>query len=214
MSRLIDMTALDLVQLTSSDAPAPGGGSISALAGSMGAALEEMVSRLTIGREKYADAEAEMIKVRDEAMAIKEELLAAVDKDTESFNQYMDALKLPKNTEEEKAARRAAMQEGLKAAALVPIAAAEAAVRVIPLAKTAVKLGNSNAITDALVGCMMARSAVLGAALNCHINLSSIKDEEFTAKLAARVDDVVKKAFEGEKEVFAVDELTKDFLTF
>ena len=124
MSKLIDMTVTDFTQLTSSDAPAPGGGSISALAGSLAASLEEMVARLTIGREKYAVAEADMIKVRDEAMAIKEELLAAVDKDTESFNQYMDALKLPKNTEEEKAARRAAMQEGLKAAALVPVAAA------------------------------------------------------------------------------------------
>ncbi|MBQ6360690.1 MAG: cyclodeaminase/cyclohydrolase family protein [Lachnospiraceae bacterium] len=211
MGKLIDMTVTDFTQLTSSDAPAPGGGSISALAGSLAASLEEMVARLTIGREKYATSEEDMIKVRDEAMVIKEELLAAVDKDTESFNQYMDALKLPKNTDEEKAARRAAMQEGLKAAALVPVAAAEAAVKIIPLAKIAVEKGNANAVTDALVGCMMARTAVLGTALNCRINLASIKDEAFTAELAKKVDGLIAQAIAGEKEVFAATELTSDF---
>ncbi len=211
MSALIDLSVKDFIQITSLDAPAPGGGSVSAMAGSVGAALAEMVSVLTIGREKYAASEEDMQRVKAEADAIKEELLAAVDKDTESFNQYMDALKLPKGTEEEKAVRRAAMQEGLKAAALVPIGVAETAVRVLPLAKLAVEKGNTNAVTDALVACMMARTAALGAALNCRINLGSIKDEEFVQKLAARVDAVVAQAQACEREVFAVNEITKDF---
>ncbi len=93
----------------------------------------------------------------------------------------------------------------------IVIAAAEAAVKIIPLAKVAVEKGNSNAVTDALVGCMMARTAVLGTALNCRINLASIKDEAFTAELAKKVDGLIAQAIAGEKEVFAATELTSDF---
>lgn len=211
MSALIDLSVQDFIRVTSSDAPAPGGGSVSAMAGSVGAALAEMVAVLTVGREKYKDSEEEMLRVRDEASVIKEELLGAVDKDTESFNQYMDALKLPKSTEEEKAIRRAAMQEGLKAAALVPLRTAETALKILPLAKLAVEKGNANAVTDALVAVMMARSCVLGAGLNTRINLASIKDEAFTAEAGARVEQLIRAAIDGEKEIFALTELTGDF---
>ena len=211
-SALADLSVREMVGLTASDAPAPGGGSISALAGSLGAALTEMVAALTIGREKYRASEEDMKKIREEAASIREELLLAVDRDTESFSLYMAALSMPKNTEDEKAARRAAMQEGLKTAARVPLETARAALRLLPLARTAVVSGNENAVTDALVGAMMARSAVLGAVLNCRINLASIRDEDFTAEMGAEADRLVREALAEEQQVFAAASLTADFL--
>ncbi len=115
---------------------------------------------------------------------------------------------MPKSTEEEKAVRRAAMQEGLKAAARVPMAVAEAAVRVLPLAELAVTRGNTNAVTDGLVATMMARSAVLGALFNVKINLSSIRDEEFVAGMSGRVAELEQEALAGEKKIFEQTELT------
>ncbi|MCD8098839.1 MAG: cyclodeaminase/cyclohydrolase family protein [Lachnospiraceae bacterium] len=208
MENLKNLTVEDFIQITSSDAPAPGGGSISALAGALAGALAEMVARLTVGREKYAASEEEMQRVIKEAQAIRLDLTEAIDKDSASFNQYMDALSLPKSTEEEKAVRRAAMQEGLKAAARVPMAVAEAAVRVLPLAELAVTRGNTNAVTDGLVATMMARSAVLGALFNVKINLSSIRDEEFVAGMSGRVAELEQEALAGEKKIFARTELS------
>lgn len=208
MENLKNLTVEDFIQITSSDAPAPGGGSISALAGALAAALAEMVARLTVGREKYAASEEEMQRVIREAQAIRLELTEAIDKDSASFNQYMEALSLPKSTEEEKAVRRAAMQEGLKAAARVPLAVAEAAVRVLPLAELAVTRGNTNAVTDGLVATMMARSAVLGALFNVKINLSSIHDEEFVAGMKGRVAELEQEALAGEKKIFGQTELS------
>ena len=211
MSALIDLSVRDFIRITASDAPAPGGGSISAMAGAVGAALVSMVAALTIGKEKYREAEAEMQNIREEASRLQEELLAAVDRDTESFNQYMEALKLPKSTEEERAIRSAALQEGLKAAALVPLSAAETALKVLPLAKAAVKRGNSGAVTDALVAAMMARSCVLGACLNTRINLSSIRDEAFTSEAGAKAEVLVRAVIAEEEEIFRLHRLTADF---
>ncbi|MCJ7837187.1 cyclodeaminase/cyclohydrolase family protein [Cuneatibacter sp. NSJ-177] len=201
MADLKDLTVEGFVQITSSDEPAPGGGSVSALAGALGAALAEMVARLTTGREKYADAEEAMQLVLKEAAQIKEELLLAIQKDSSSFEQYMTALSMPKSTEEEKAARRAAMQDGLKAAAQVPMSVARTAGRILPLARLAVTQGNSNAVTDGLVATMMARTAVLGALFNVRINLSSIRDEAFTSAMAEEADRLEAEALKGEQEI-------------
>lgn len=201
MADLKDLTVEGFVQITSSDEPAPGGGSVSALAGALGAALAEMVARLTAGREKYAQAEEDMQRIIREAGQIKEELLLAIQKDSSSFELYMTALSLPKGTEEEKAARRAAMQDGLKAAAQVPMDVARAACRILPLAHLAVTRGNANAVTDGLVASMMARTAVLGALFNVRINLSSIKDEAFTGAMAEEADSLETAAVQGEQEI-------------
>ena len=208
MANLKDLTVDEFVQITSSDEPAPGGGSVSALAGSLAAALAEMVARLTAGREKYAAAEEDMQKVLKEAAAIKDQLLEAIQKDSSSFEQYMQALSLPKNTEEEKAARRAAMQEGLKAAAQVPMSVARAAAQILPLAQTVVAKGNANAVTDGLVASMMARTAVLGALFNVKINLSSIKDEAFTQAMAQEAAKLEQAAIEGEQEILRSTEIS------
>ena len=171
-----------------------------------------MVANLTIGKAKYAEVEDEMKELAAAAAEIRVELTAAIQKDTESFNLYMAALKLPKETDEEKAVRREAMQNGLKEAAKVPLAVAETAVKIFPIAKAVVAKGNTNAVTDGLVASMMARTAVLGALLNVKINLGSIKDESFVAELAAKVAELEAQAAACEKEILASDELSASFV--
>ncbi|MBP3215948.1 MAG: cyclodeaminase/cyclohydrolase family protein, partial [Clostridium sp.] len=122
---LKDLTCEGFADITLSDAPAPGGGSVSALAGALGAALAGMVANLTIGKKKYEEVQDEMKELAAQAAALQKELIADIDKDSTSFNIYMDAIGMPKDTEEQKAARKAKMQEGLKAAAQVPLSCAE-----------------------------------------------------------------------------------------
>ena len=172
-----DMKVRDLMELTASDAPAPGGGAIAALSGAFGAALAAMVGSLTVGKNGYEEVQAEMTDMSTEARKLSEKLLSAMDEDANSFNGYMAALKMPKRTEEEKAFRRTAMQEALKSASLVPLNTAKMAAEIFPLAEAAVRSGNKNAVTDGLVAAMMARTAILGALLNVKINLGSIKDD-------------------------------------
>lgn len=209
MADLKNLSVEEFVSVTASDAPAPGGGSVAALAGALGAALAEMVTNLTIGKEKYADVEAEMKELSAKAAEIRNELIEGIQKDTESFNQYMAALKLPKGTEEEKAVRRETMQNGLKAAAKVPLEVAETAAKIFPIAEAVAKRGNTNAVTDALVATMMARTAVIGALFNVKINLGSIKDEVFVAELAAKVAELEKQAVESEKAILKANELAE-----
>ena len=189
MADLKNLSVEEFAAVTGSDAPAPGGGSVAALAGGLGAALAEMVANLTIGKAKYADVEEEMKGLAAEGAALRKELIDSIQKDTESFTAYMNALGMPKNTDEEKAARKEAMQNGLKEAAVVPLA-----------------------VTDGLVASMMARTAVLSALLNVKINLGSIKDEEFVARMAAKVAELEKAAMDGEKAVMELSALTRDLV--
>lgn len=161
MADLKNLSVEEFAAVTGSDAPAPGGGSVAALAGGLGAALAEMVANLTIGKAKYADVEEEMKGLAAEGAALRKELIDSIQKDTESFTAYMNALGMPKNTDEEKAARKEAMQNGLKEAAEVPLAVAETALKIFHVAGAVVERGNANAVTDGLVASMMARTAVL-----------------------------------------------------
>ncbi|MBE5905366.1 MAG: cyclodeaminase/cyclohydrolase family protein [Lachnospiraceae bacterium] len=199
-----DMTLEAFCALTESNEPAPGGGSVAALAGALAAALAGMVANLTMGREKYADVEDEMKVMEASASALSKELLDGILKDSESFNVYMDALKLPKGTDEEKAARREAMQEGLKAAAIVPLENAKLAYEAMDYAELAVKKGNQNAVTDGKTAMMMARTAVLAAGYNVKINLESIKDEEFVAKMRTEIENIEENAIRREKELLGL----------
>lgn len=210
MADLKNLTVEAFAEVTGSDAPAPGGGSVAALAGGLGAALAEMVANLTIGKAKYAEVEDEMRVRAQEGAAVRKELIDAIQKDTESFTLYMNALGMPKDTDEQKAARREAMQNGLKEAAKVPLEVAETAAKIFPIAEAVVAKGNSNAVTDGLVASMMARTAVLSALLNVKINLGSIKDEAFVKDMAARVAELEKEAFSSEKKILALSELTSD----
>ena len=196
-----DMNLRALLELTASDAPAPGGGAIAALSGAFGAALAAMVGSLTLGKKGYESVQEEMADNTAKANALAQKLLSAMDEDANSFNGYMAALKLPKDTEEEKAARRAAMQEALKSASMVPLNTAKTAAEIFPLAEAAVQSGNKNAVTDGLVAAMMARTAVLGALLNVKINLGSIKDEAFVSELREACAALQAEALAAEQRI-------------
>lgn len=198
---LKNLTVSDFAAITASDAPAPGGGSVSALCGALAASLAEMVANLTSGREKYAQVQPQVEEVLQQYPAIRARLLDAIDRDSKAFDLYMAALAMPKTTDAEKAARKRAMQEGLKAAALVPMETAETALTVFPALRLAVEQGNANAITDGMVGTMLARTAVLGAVFNVRVNLSSIQDSDFTDQLARRADQAQSDAIAWERSI-------------
>lgn len=207
MKDLREMTAAELTALTWSDSPAPGGGSISALAGSLAASLTGMVANLSQGA-KYDAVREEMAGIAAEMNALREKLLLAMQQDTEAFSLYMDALAMPKNTDEEKAARREAMQMGLKKAAETPLQVASSILPVFALAEKVIKMGNPNAVTDALVSAMLARTGMLGALLNVKINLGSIRDEEYVSAMAREVDRLERAALAGERKILSLSEFS------
>ena len=206
MAELKDLSIEEFAALAASDAPAPGGGSVSAVAGALAAA--EMVANLTVGKAKYADAEEEMKEIAAKGAEIRKTLVGDIERDSESFTLYMKALGMPKDTEEQKAVRREAMQNGLKEAARVPLSVARTAAEIFPLAEAVIARGNTNAVTDGLVAAMMARTAVIGALFNVKINLGSIKDEEFRAEMEKEVSRLEAEAVEYEKRILKSSELS------
>ena len=176
---LVEMKLTDFIDEVSRESAAPGGGSIAALAGALGASLSSMVSNLTANRRGSEDVDEILNKTANEAQEIKNKLVKAIDDDTNAFNEYMDARRLPKKTEEEKEKREKAMLQGLKNAVLVPLATAEESSKAIEIAGTVAKYGNPNSITDVGVGAQMAYSGVLGGIYNVLINLKDIDDKQF-----------------------------------
>ena len=170
-----------------SDAPAPGGGSVAALGGSLGAALVTMVANLTVGREKYKEHWDAMAEARDKSEPMRKRFVELMNEDTEAFNAYMGAMKLPKETDEEKAARRKAMEEASKGATMVPLETLELCVSLAEAARKAMQHGNQNAVSDAGVAALYAQAAGKAAGLNVRINLPSIKDEKFAAEVRDRM---------------------------
>ena len=200
---LTELTVKGLLAETAGDAPVPGGGSISALNGAIAAALTEMVANLTIGKKKYADVQDEMAEIAKSAAALQKELVLDVDRDSEAYDGVAQAFKLPKETEEEKAIRSAAIQENTKKAALVPMEVARRASALLPAIEAVVARGNQNAVTDGCVAMMCARVAVVGALFNVRINLTSIKDEEFVARLREEADRLEADVLAREAAVIA-----------
>ena len=207
MAEVKDLTIESFAALTASDAPTPGGGSVSAVAGVLGVALSEMAVNLTIGKAGYEEVEDEMKVLAQKAAELRERLLKDAQKDTEAFTLYMEALRMPKDTEEQMAVRSKAMQNGLKVAAQVPLGAAKTAAEIFPVAETVVQKGNKNAVTDGMASAMLARTAVLGALLNVKINLGSIKDEAFVAEMQAEVDALTELAEASEKKILELVKL-------
>jgi formiminotetrahydrofolate cyclodeaminase len=191
----------DFVKQVASNEPVPGGGSVSALAGSLAAALSNMVASLTIGKKKYLEVEEDMKKVKEEAIILQEDLISDITRDSEAFNRVMKAFKMPKNSDEEKAERKEAIQNGSKHASEVPLNVAEKSLKIMDLAKIVVEKGNKNAITDGAVSAMLARTAGLGALYNVKINLSSIKDEEYVSKMNEKVTEIENALIQKEKEI-------------
>ena len=191
----------EFARKTSSSEPVPGGGSISALAGGLSAALAEMVASLTLGSNKYEAVHKDMEVINKKAHDLCEELLDDIQTDSEAFTKVMEAFKLPKTTDEEKSTRSKAIQIAMKGAADVPMSVAEKAFQVMDLSAAVVEKGNKNAVTDGMVSAMMARTAVLGALLNVKINLGSIKDTDYVTAMTKRVDQLEKAAKEKEEQI-------------
>lgn len=198
---LIDLTIKGFLDKTAGSDPVPGGGSISALNGSIAAALTEMVANLTIGRKKYAEVEDKMREVAGRMAEIRTVLANDINKDSDAYDKVFAAFKLPKETDEEKAHRSNVIQETTKEAALVPMSVAENAAAIMDTIAYVAHNGNQNAVTDATVAMMAARTCVLGALLNVKINLSSIKDEAFVKELSDKADRLEKEAIAKEQEL-------------
>jgi glutamate formiminotransferase/formiminotetrahydrofolate cyclodeaminase len=181
---LVAMTCAALADEVSRDTPAPGGGSIAALAGALGAGLAAMVANLAQGGPRQE--EAALLAVAEQGQRLKDQLILAVDDDTDAFNGYLEARRLPQGTAGEKATRTAAMQQGLKLAVAVPWSTAQACFEVMRAAEGAMASGKPASITDALVGLQMGFAGLRGGLWNVLINLKDITDPAFTADLEAR----------------------------
>ena len=185
--KLVEQRVIDFVAVTASKEPTPGGGAIAALTAATGAALAEMVANLTFGKKGYEAVQTEMEELQAKAEAIRKRMLELSQADADVFNIFMKALGLPKNTDEEKAARTAAIQQAYKDAAMVPFEIGELANQIFDLAELASRKGNQNLITDGIIAAINARAAVKSAFLNVRINLSGIKDESFVAELTSKM---------------------------
>ncbi|MDR0939893.1 MAG: cyclodeaminase/cyclohydrolase family protein [Mediterranea sp.] len=198
---LADLTVKDFLAKTAGNEPVPGGGSVSALNGAVAAALGQMVANLTISRKKYADVEEEMRGIASTLEQARDRLTRLIDKDSDAYNEVFEAYKLPKETDEQKAARAGVIQEATKRAALVPLEVAEVVAGIMPSIEQVELKGNQNAVTDAGVAMMTARTAVLGALLNVRVNLSGIDDAAFVENLEVRIEELARKVIDLEEKV-------------
>lgn len=199
--KLVDMTCTGFANETASESPAPGGGSVSAYLGALGTSLATMVANLSSHKAGWDDQWETFSQWAEKGQAIKDDLLHLVDEDTDAFNRIMNAFDLPKKTDEEKAARTAAIQEATKYATEVPFRTMNKAFEAFPLIRKMVEIGNPNSVTDAGVGALCARSAVLGAHLNVKINASSLKDEAFKQDILSKAQAIEQKALQEEAEI-------------
>lgn len=183
---LVSMDLVHFADTVSSDSPAPGGGSVAALAGSLGAALAAMDANLTVGKKGYEAHFQKLSNLAVEAQRIKDALLDAVDEDTRAFDTVMNAMRLPKATDEQKATREAALEEATRMAALVPLETAKRCLDAMRLCAEAARIGNENSVTDAATGCQMAYAGLKAAVMNVMINAKGLKDIALAHELAQK----------------------------
>jgi glutamate formiminotransferase/formiminotetrahydrofolate cyclodeaminase len=191
---LVSMAVDRFVDEVSSESPAPGGGSVAALAGSLAAGLSAMVANLTVGKKGYEAAWIDLSELAERAQVVKDRLVGAVDDDTDAFNAAMAAMRMPKSTPGEQAARNAALEAGYQLAARVPLETANACLDAMRLSLVAAEKGNRNSASDAGVAALMARAGVEGAAFNVLINLGSVKDETFKQACRSEIDGLLQAA--------------------
>ncbi len=202
--RLVDRTVEGFVHETASESPAPGGGSISAAMGAMGAALATMVANLSAHKRGWDDRWEEFSEWAEKGKACHDQLLRLIDEDTDAFNRLMDALGMPKGSEAEKAARNEAIQQATKDAIQIPFGVMETAYGSMELIQAMAEGGNPNSVSDAGVGALAARSAVLGAHLNVKINASGVDDKAWIEDLLTRARSIETKALEAEKKILEI----------
>lgn len=204
--RLVDMTCTGFAEETASESPAPGGGSISAYMGALGAALGTMVANLSAHKAGWDERWEFFSDWADKGHAVMTELLHLVDEDTEAFNRIMAVFAMPKSTDEEKAARSAALQEATLYATEVPLRTMKAAFAAFDIVRAMAEEGNPNSVSDAGVGALAARSAVMGACLNVKINAAGLKDRAKAEELIAEAERIVADAQKAETEILAIVE--------
>lgn len=204
--KLVDLTVKGFAQETSRESPAPGGGTISAYMGALAAALGTMVANLSSHKPGWDDRWQEFSVWADKGQAIMNELLHLVDEDTEAFNRIMAAFGLPKKTDEDKAARTAAIQAATLYATEVPLHTMHASFAAFDICRAMAADGNPNSVSDAGVGALAARAAVLGAGLNVKINAGSLKDRATADRLIAEANDLIAKANQAEQEIMKIVE--------
>ncbi|MDL2213343.1 cyclodeaminase/cyclohydrolase family protein [Bacteroides sp. OttesenSCG-928-E20] len=205
---LTDLTVKEFLNKVAGSDPVPGGGSIAALNGAIASALAAMVANLTIGKKNYEEQQELMQQIAEIANKQQEIFVADIDRDSDAYNKVFACFKMPKATDEEKAARSAAIQEATKFAATVPMQVARNAYRLMEMIEKVARKGNQNAVTDACVAMMAARSAVLGALMNVRINLGSLKDKDFAIRFSQEADELEQLACEKERAL--IDAVNKE----
>jgi len=203
-SKLISMTLTDFADETASESPAPGGGSISAYAGVLGASLGTMVANLSSHKKGWDDRWEEFSNWAEKGQYYKNELLKLVDLDTSAFNKIMESFSLPKSTDEEKAARTAAIQTATQYAIEIPFKVMELSFGSMKVIKAMAETGNPNSVTDAGVAALCARTAVLGAFMNVKINASGYNDKAYVSAIIGRGEALEKQAIALETEIIAL----------
>ncbi len=198
---LVEKSVAGFLDEVASNSAAPGGGSVAALAGALGTGLTAMVCRLTIGRKKYAEVEAELQSVLDAVEPLRGQFTSLIEKDTEAFHSVMEAFSLPKESEEQKEARSAAIQEATKTATLVPLEVLELCSRALSLTHVVATKGNVNSISDAGVAASMLLAAGQGAALNVRINLGTIQDDTFVHDTSMKTEGVLASVQQQANEI-------------
>lgn len=202
--RLVSMSLQAFANETASESPAPGGGSIAAYAGALGASLAAMVANLSAAKRGWEEQTAYFSDRADKCQQLKDALIFKVDEDTRAFDGIMHAFALPKQTEKDKIARSAAIQAATKTAIDVPLQTMRLAAQTFPLVHAMAEKGNPNSITDAAVGALCARAAVYGAWLNVKVNLQGVKDKDFAAASLGEADAILAQALEQEQAILAL----------
>lgn len=206
VKKLVDMTCTGFAEETASESPAPGGGSISAYMGALAAALGTMVANLSSHKAGWDDRWEYFSNWADNGMSVMNELLYLVDEDTAAFNKIMDVFGMPKSTDEEKAARAAAMEAATLYATQVPLRTMKAAYKAFDVVRAMAEEGNPNSVSDAGVGALAARSAVMGACLNVKINAAGLKDRAVADALVKEAEEIQAAAQKAEAEILAIVE--------
>lgn len=208
--QIFDLPFRSLVAVAASDAPTPGGGSVSALVGCLGAAMTAMVGNLTVGKPKFKDVEEEVKAITGAAYFIINKLEKLVNADIAAFGKFMEVYRMPKNTEEEKARREELMQKALKEATDTPMEIARTLLEALVITERLSHIGNKMAISDAGVAAYICEAALNAVLLSADINIPMIKDEEYVKRIIAEKEEIVAKAKElKEKAVAVVQERMK-----
>ena len=200
--KLAEMQVTEFVNLMASDAPAPGGGSAAALEGALGAALTAMVCALTVGKKKYADVQELAVESQKKAEDLKARFVDVMDRDTEAFNAVSAVFAMPKDTDEQKAARKAAMQEALKGCTKTPFEMMQLACETLELTRSLVGRLNASAASDLGCSALSLRAAIQGAWLNVLINISGIADEAFAAEYRKNGEALLAKSLPLADEIY------------